>query len=63
MTEEERIASEDLNLSGFYFRWKAAKDLALDNERGDDYRLLPYWERVRLLYFELGGRRRDGSCC
>lgn len=37
-------------------KWKAAQELAEKNERTDDARLLPYWERARLLFLELGGR-------
>ena len=54
MTDEE-IASIDLNIAGYHGKWKAAQELAVKNERSDDNRLLPYWERVRLLFLELGG--------
>jgi len=51
----EQIASEGLNITGYAGKWAKAKDLAEKNERTDDNRLLPYWERVRLLFLELGG--------
>jgi hypothetical protein len=51
----EAIAMQGLNVSGYQGKWKAAKELAAKNERSDDNRLLPYWERVRLLFLELGG--------
>lgn len=52
---EESIAATGLNITGYHFKWKEAKKLALSNQRKDEYRLLPYWERVRLLFLELGG--------
>lgn len=56
---EEQIAAEDLDIKGYAGKWKAAQELATKNERCDDNRLLPYWERVRLLFLELGGERID----
>ena len=56
----EKIASQGLNVSGYAGKWKAAQELAAKNERRDDNRLLPYWERVRLLFLELGGEFLDG---
>jgi hypothetical protein len=55
MSEEEVVARQDLDVRHCPFKWKQAKRLAERNERKDDNRLLPYWERVRLLYLELGG--------
>lgn len=52
---QEAIASEGLNIRGFSCKWKVAQELAVHNQRTDDCRLLPYWERVRLLFLELGG--------
>lgn len=52
---EESIAQEGLDTRRYPFKWKEAKRLAEKNERTDDNRLLPYWERVRLLFLELGG--------
>jgi len=52
---DEDIASEGLNLSGYHGKWRAAKEYELVNKRVDDSRLLPYWERVRLTFLELGG--------
>lgn len=49
------IAAEGLNIEGYNGKWKKAMELASRNERQDDYRLLPYWERVRVLFLELGG--------
>ncbi len=65
MSSEEEIAAEGLNVSSYAGKWKVAKELAEKNERKDDSRLLPYWERVRLLFLELGGEylteRRAGE--
>ena len=55
MTIEEYNSSIDLDIFGYHGKWKKAKELAVKNERRDNNRLLPYWERVRLLFFELGG--------
>lgn len=55
MTDAERIAMEGLNISGYAGKWKVAQELAAKNERRDGNHLLPYWERVRLLFLELGG--------
>ena len=52
---DEKIASSGLNISVYRGKWKRAQVLAEMNERSDDCRLLPYWERVRLLFLELGG--------
>jgi hypothetical protein len=54
MSEHER-AQEGLNVAGYSGKWKVAQELAAKNDRTDEARLLPYWERVRLLFLELGG--------
>jgi hypothetical protein len=59
MLKEEEISQEGLNISGYHFKWKQAKMLAAQNERRDDIRLLPYWERVRVLFLELGGEYKE----
>ena len=53
--EREAQAGEGLNIGGFQCKWEKAKELAAKNDRTDDNRLLPYWERVRLIFLELGG--------
>jgi hypothetical protein len=53
--DQEQLAATGLNVKGFAGKWKYAQTLADKNERKDDNRLLPYWERVRLLFLELGG--------
>lgn len=63
MGNDEVIAQEGLNIRGYAGKWKRAKFLADRNDRNDEYCLLPYWERVRLLFFELGGERLDGANC
>ena len=61
----EKEASSGLNIIGFHGKWGKAKELARLNERtgaispDDNTRLLPYWERVRLLFLELGGEYVD----
>ena len=63
--EREKQASSGLNITGFHGKWLKAKELARLNERtgalsaDDNTRLLPYWERVRLLFLELGGEYVD----
>ncbi len=54
----EEIATCDLDLEHYAGKWEQAKHLADRNERTDDNRLLPYWERARLLFLELGGRKK-----
>ena len=61
MTTEEQVASDGLDVVGYSFKWKQAQQLAHVNDRPDHYTLLPYWERVRLLFFELGGARLRGE--
>lgn len=60
MNGEEQVARRGLDIAHYPFKWKEAQSLAEHNERKDDNRLLPYWERVRLLYLELGGEFTDG---
>ncbi len=57
----EAIASEGLDLRGYHFKWKRAKEYELVNKRADDTKLLPYWERVRLTFLELGGELISGE--
>jgi hypothetical protein len=59
MTQEEKVAREGLDVAHYPGKWKQAQQLAVLNRRNDGYDLLPYWERVRLLYYELGGERTD----
>jgi hypothetical protein len=53
--QREQQAAQGLNVTGYAGKWRVAQELAIKNERTDDARLLPYWERVRLLFLELGG--------
>ena len=58
MTAEQiakQIAAEGLDVRGYHGKWVTAQRLAKANERTDYKHLLPYWERVRLLFLELGG--------
>lgn len=50
------MAMDGLDVVHYSGKWAEAQRLALLNERSDDNHLLPYWERVRLLFLELGGR-------
>ena len=53
---DEQVAMKGLNILGYHFKWKRAKELALDlKPRQDGVHLLPYWERVRAIFLELGG--------
>jgi hypothetical protein len=53
---EEEIASENLDIFGYAGKWRQAQQYELGDPRTDDTRLLPYWERVRLTFLELGGQ-------
>jgi hypothetical protein len=57
----EQAAMKGLDLIGYRGKWEKAKQLADANERSDENRLLPYWERVRLLFLELGGKFTSGE--
>ncbi len=57
----EAIASEGLDLRGYHFKWKRAKEYEINSPRTGDTRLLPYWERVRLTFLELGGELISGE--
>lgn len=59
MDPEQKKAMEGLDIFGYAGKWRKAKELAIKNERHDDYKHLPYWERVRLLFLELGGGYLD----
>lgn len=52
---DEQTAQQGLNVRGYRGKWRQAMRLASRNERTDDIRLLPFWERVRVLFLELGG--------
>ena len=57
---DEQQAQQGLDVDHYPFKWKQAQRLAESNERKDGREVLPYWERVRLLYLELGGEFTDG---
>lgn len=61
MCADEVVAQEGLNISGYRGKWRQAQKLAEANDRTDDARLLPYWERVRLLFLELGGDYKQAA--
>jgi hypothetical protein len=54
----EALAVRGLDVRGYAGKWAKAKDMALAHERGDHDRM-PYWDRVRLLFLELGGQYAD----
>lgn len=54
----ERGVSADLNTAGYGGKWKQAKRLAVTHLVD-----LPYWMRVRQLFLELGGERKDKEPC
>jgi hypothetical protein len=57
----EELAAEELNVRGYAGKWKRAQELAQDGKPQDSGAIgLPYWERVRKLFLELGGERLDG---
>jgi hypothetical protein len=53
--EDESIAMEGLNVAGYFGKWNEAKRLAHGHDLSENHMMLPYWERVRLLFLELGG--------
>lgn len=55
MDQEEAIAKQGLNLSGYGFKWRQAQGLVDNGAVRGDILLLPYWEQVRLTFLELGG--------
>lgn len=55
MYSDEQIASQGLNVAAYADKWKKAQAMALQTAKYPDHRVLPYWERVRKLYLELGG--------
>jgi hypothetical protein len=59
----EAIASQELNVSGYSGKWRAAKEIAIEGKYSSHLRGLPYWERVRNIFLELGGERLDGKRC
>lgn len=59
--DEETVAKEGLDVSHYPGKWRAAIRLAISNERTDENRLLPFWERVRILFLELGGEYLPGA--
>lgn len=59
----ESIAAQELNIRGYAGKWKAAKELAVDGKHDHRHSGLPYWERVRVIFLELGGERLDGRRC
>ena len=52
---DQQQAEQGLNITGYAGKWKHAQEYELNTPRTDDMRLLPYWERVRLTFLELGG--------
>lgn len=51
-------AADQLDIKHYPFKWKRAQEMALDEAvYSADMKLLPYWERVRQLYLELGGEK------
>lgn len=60
MTPEEQTARQGLDIARYPFKWKRATEYETNTPRTDDSRLLPYWERVRLTFLELGGGCSDG---
>lgn len=61
---DEFVARQGLNVSGYEFKWKEAKRLAEhDDLISANHRALPFWERVRLLFLELGGEYVDVCVC
>lgn len=63
ITTDETIASEDLNVTGYSGKWRAAKEIAVEGKHDSRHTGLPYWERVRVIFLELGGERIDGRRC
>lgn len=56
---DEQVAAEGLNIVDYHFKWKKAQELANSSELSAEHLILPYWERVRLLFLELGGEKTE----
>jgi hypothetical protein len=57
---EKEIALNGLNIRGYADKFNRAKELVSlhiqeNRQFEDDRHLLPFWERVRLCFLELGG--------
>ena len=51
----------DLDIEHYPGKFRRAQEMAMsDREYEDSRHLLPYWERVRLFYLELGGEYDAG---
>jgi hypothetical protein len=59
----ELDAAEGLDIKGYRGKWNKAQELAHSPDLSADHLALPYWERVRLLFLELGGERLDRVRC
>ena len=65
-TRNELVYSADLNTSGYYFKWKHAKEMIRESRLpyavpDDDG--IKFWLAVRRCYLELGGEYKDGTRC
>lgn len=55
MTIEQHV-SQDLDLGGYHFKWKAAKEYAHNHpERFGEAESFGWWMEVRKVFLELGG--------
>lgn len=48
-------AKRGLETSLYPFKWADAQRLAQSPDLSENHRILPFWERVRMIYIELGG--------
>jgi hypothetical protein len=53
----ESAAREGLNIAAYPGKWQEAQRLAHNDNLSEDHRSLPYWERVRYIFQELGGQK------
>jgi hypothetical protein len=63
ITTSEVIAAQELNVKGYSGKWKVAKKIAVDEKCRRHLIGLPYWERVRNIFLELGGERLNRKPC
>jgi hypothetical protein len=58
---EESVAREGLDVRRYPFKWKKAQELAHSPDLSEKHLVLPYWERVRLIFLELGGEYESAT--
>lgn len=53
--DNKGVALEGLDIIHYNGKFKVAKESEIETKRTGPEKYLPYWERVRLTFLELGG--------